>query len=142
MKTIETTIFIPPAGKARARTMTLKTGENAGKVIAYTPRKTARVEDQIRWHLGDLLVKFEAGVPLRLSVTFWHARPKTCPKSRQYPVTRPDFDNEAKLVMDAASGYVYHDDAQIVTALIRKRYCLPGQVPRIEIYLTEEKGDN
>ncbi len=139
MKTIETTIFIPPKAKARVRTMTLRKGKNAGKVIAYTPRDTAKAEAEIRWHLGGLLTKFEAGVPLRLSITFWHARPKSAPKSREFPVVKPDWENEAKLVCDAMNGSVYPDDAQIVTALIKKRYCLPGQVPRIEIYLKEEK---
>jgi Holliday junction resolvase RusA-like endonuclease len=82
---------------------------------------------------------FPEGIPVRLSVTFWHDRPKSCPKKRLYPVVKPDFDNEVKLVIDAMNKYVFKDDAQIVTAQIRKRYCLPGQVPRIEIYLAEEK---
>jgi Holliday junction resolvase RusA-like endonuclease len=139
-KVIETTIFIEPKGKARPRTMTLKKGKNAGRVIAYTPRDTVKSEDQIRRHLGDLLVKFERDIPLRLSVTFWHQRPASCPKSRIFPTVKPDWDNEAKLVCDASNKYIWQDDAQIVTALIRKRYCIPGQVPRIEIYLTEEKA--
>jgi len=137
-KTIETAIFIAPVAKARARTVTLRKGKNAGKVITYTPRKTAKAEAEIRRHLGDLLVKFDTGVPLCLSVTFWHRRPKSAPKDREYPVTTPDVDNEAKLVMDAMKPNIYSSDSQIVTALLRKRYCLPGQVPRIEIYLREE----
>ena len=106
-KTIETTIFVTPTSKARARTMTLRKGKNAGKVIAYTPAKTRKAEDEIRRHLGALLVNFDAGVPLRLSVIFWHARPKSAPKDREFPVVKPDWENEAKLVCDAMNQCVY-----------------------------------
>ena len=138
MKAIETTIFVTPTAKARVRIVTLRKGKNAGKVIAYTPRKTAKAEAEIRRHLVDLLVRFDADVPLRLSLTFWLARPKSAPKDREYPVVKPDIDNLYKLLADSTQGII-PDDAQITNVSMCKRYCLPGQVPRIDIYLREEK---
>lgn len=45
------------------------------------------------------------------------------------PATRPDFDNCSKMV-DALNGIVWIDDAQVVTAVIHKRY---SDQPRLVI---------
>lgn len=39
---------------------------------------------------------------------------------------------------DALEKYIYYNDSQIVTVLVRKRFCLDGQVPRIELKISEE----
>jgi Holliday junction resolvase RusA-like endonuclease len=38
------------------------------------------------------------------------------------PTKKPDFDNIAKIISDACNGIVYKDDAQIVHAVIAKRW--------------------
>jgi Holliday junction resolvase RusA-like endonuclease len=134
---VETTIFVTPTAKARARTFTNK----AGQVRAYTPATTRKAEGEIRRHMADVLAgnRFAPMVPIKLSIIFWLQRPASCPKTRAFPTVRPDIDNYFKTVLDACNEYVYADDGQIVTALVRKRYCLQGKPPRIEIYMTEEK---
>jgi Holliday junction resolvase RusA-like endonuclease len=136
MKPIEATIFVKPEGKSRARVVRSKYDD---KLHSFTPAKTVKAELQVRNELYQYRNHFPAGTPLRIYLTFWHDRPKSCPKSRAFPIVKPDIDNEAKLVVDALNAYVFKDDSQIVTAMLRKRYCLAGQVQRIQILLMEEK---
>ena len=73
---------------------------------------------------------FVGDVPLRIEATFYRERPKHLPKRITMPVTRPDYDNYAKLLTDALEKYIYKNDSQICTALIKKRF---GDPPRIEL---------
>lgn len=36
---------------------------------------------------------------------------------------KPDIDNIAKAALDALNGLAWHDDSQVVSLLVRKRYC-------------------
>ena len=69
-------------------------------------------------------------VPIRgaveLELVFFMEPPKTMPKDRIHPSVRPDRDKLERGVMDALSGIVYIDDAQVVDGSVRKRYPLPG----------------
>jgi Holliday junction resolvase RusA-like endonuclease len=38
------------------------------------------------------------------------------------PTKKPDLDNIAKTILDALNGFVYHDDAQVVSLKIEKVY--------------------
>jgi Holliday junction resolvase RusA-like endonuclease len=127
---IETVIYVEPVAKARARTVKTK----GGKIISFTPRKSAHAEALIREHVMSL-GKFEAGIPLRLEATFYRDRPKSLPKRVKLPMSRPDIDNYTKLLTDALEKFVYANDSQITTALIKKRF---GAPPRIELVLEEE----
>lgn len=51
------------------------------------------------------------------------------------PTGRPDLDNIQKCVGDALNGVVWHDDKQIVSASIRKRY---SNRPALVIKVTKE----
>lgn len=73
---------------------------------------------------------FDDGIPLRLEATFYRERPKFLPKRVTMPVSRPDYDNYAKLLTDALEKFIYKNDSQITTAVIRKRF---GSPPRIEL---------
>ena len=131
---IETTIMVDPTPKARARHTVV-----AGHVRSYTPAKTASAETQILYHLRQQLAgafQFDKGVPLRLTVTFFRARPKAAPKRVTMPVTRPDLDNYVKLILDAISGYACADDAQVTTIVARKRFTT--EQPRIYLLLEED----
>jgi Holliday junction resolvase RusA-like endonuclease len=132
---IETVIYMEPVGKARARTVKLKKGD---KTVSFTPDPTAHAENLIRDHLMKLKQKFEAGIPLRVVLIFHVARPRSI-KKREFPTTKPDLDNCIKLCLDAMNRYVFADDNQVTMLVAFKRYCLPGQVPRIELRITEEK---
>ena len=127
---IETTIYVEPTAKARPRSAII-----AGRVHTYTPKKTRNAQMMIQAMIRSQVMElgsFEEGVPLRLEVTFYRIRPKHLPKRVTMPVSRPDYDNYAKLLTDALEKFVYRNDSQITTAVIKKRF---GSPPRIELKL-------
>lgn len=135
MNKIETTIFVEPTAKARPRSAIV-----AGRVHTYTPKKTRNAEAMIEAMIRSQVMEigsFDEGVPLRLEVTFYRVRPKHLPKRVTMPVSRPDYDNYAKLLTDALEKFVYKNDSQITTALVRKRF---GDPPRIELTLEVDQG--
>jgi Holliday junction resolvase RusA-like endonuclease len=66
-----------------------------------------------------------AGTPLeggvRVRVQFSFVRPKSAP-GRVAPHVKPDVDKLARAVLDALTGIVYVDDAQVVTLTASKIY--------------------
>lgn len=127
---IHTIIYMEPVGKARPRTTIKK-----GRVVTYTPQKTAHSENLIRDKVMELGQFFDQGVPLSLVATFFRERPKSLSKKVEKPVSRPDWDNYAKLLTDALEKFVYANDSQITTALIKKRF---GSPPRVEIIIEQD----
>lgn len=130
---IETTIMVEPVPKARSRAMISK----SGKRYSYTPAKTAHAENLIRDRVIELGKCFEVGVPIKLQATFYREKPKSLSKKVAFPVSRPDWDNYAKLLTDALEKFVYKNDSQITTATIKKRF---GSPPRIELFLDDDGG--
>jgi len=138
MKSIEVTILVEPTAKGRPRLTTVN-----GHARAYTPQKTVKAEAMIMADIRHEVMahgRFEAGIPLRLEATFYRERPKHLPKRITMPMTRPDCDNYAKLLLDALNGYAFPDDSQLTSVKFKKRFCQPGQVPRIELRISEDEG--
>lgn len=129
---IRVTIYMEPVGKARPR-VTIK----KGRVMTYTPQKTAFAENLIRAEVMKLKEFYEAHVPLTVIATFFRTPPKHLAKGITKPVTRPDWDNYAKTLFDALEKFVYANDSQITTAVIKKRF---GSPPRIELMIDEDRG--
>ena len=135
---IKETIYVSPTAKARPRFTVI-----GGRVRTYTPKKTRDAELMIRSHVLRVMEHgaFDEGVPLRLEATFYRDRPKSLPKRITMPVSRPDYDNYAKLLTDALETCVYKNDSQITTAWVKKRF---GSPPRIELLIevdsTEERS--
>jgi len=130
---IEATILIVPIGKARARHAV-----KGGRVMTYTPAKTRLAEAVIQTQIRQEVLKhgvFGGAQAIKLIATFYRPRPKHLPKRVTMPVTRPDWDNYGKLVSDALEKFVYDNDSQITTAIIKKRF---GSPPRIELLLEED----
>lgn len=112
-----------PQGKGRPR------HGKGGRV--YTPQATKLAEAAVEgaW--------VEAGRPriegpVKIHIWLAVARPKghylrdgslsTAGKRAPHPTKKPDVDNVLKLVMDALNGKAYHDDAQVVHALVWRRW--------------------
>ena len=129
---IHTIIFMEPVGKGRPR-ITMK----GGRAIAYTPSKTAHAENIIRDKVMEMEMFFPREIPLSLVAIFFRDRPKNLPKKVEKPVTRPDWDNYAKLLTDALEKFVYANDSQITMAVIKKRF---GSPPRIELMIDRDMG--
>ena len=72
-------------------------------------------------------LEFTDGVltgPVEVLLHFELARPKSA--RRLLPSTKPDLDKLARAVLDALTGVVFKDDAQVVDLRVTKRYGTPG----------------
>lgn len=58
---------------------------------------------------------------------------KSSPAPRAWRARRPDADNVAKAVMDAANGLLLADDAQVVELTVRKLVGGQGEAPHVEV---------
>jgi len=135
---LEATIYMEPVGKARARTVRTK----GGKVMSFTPDKTAAAENLIRDKIMGLGIKFPSGVPIRMTATFFRSRPKSRKKDL-LPTTRPDLDNYVKLLTDAMEKFAYDNDSQITTLIVKKRFVdskkrFADSTPRIHVIIEED----
>ena len=60
---------------------------------------------------------------VRIDLTFTLRRPKTVSeKKRPMPIVKPDIDKLSRSVLDAISGVVFADDAQVTGLTAMKRY--------------------
>ena len=118
---------------------------------AYTPKKTKDYECRVRQafsdaHRGDIPVYAE-GVPVRAVIRIIQGVPKSWSKRKREaalagklaPTTRNgDLDNIAKSILDALNECVYHDDCQVTTLTISKRY---GETPCAIVKFNEDKHE-
>ncbi|MFH0712377.1 MAG: RusA family crossover junction endodeoxyribonuclease [Candidatus Jorgensenbacteria bacterium] len=143
-KPINLIIMVEPVAKGRARATVI-----GGHVREYTPAKTRNAEAEIRISIRSHILHavqfdqtagpyFPAKMPLRLEALFVIPRPPSAPKKRQFPITRPDAENYVKLLQDALNRFLYADDSQITTLLVKKRY---GLMPAIHLMVCEDLGD-
>ena len=71
-------------------------------------------------------------VPIAVMLDFYFEKPKAAPKRRRKPIVKPDIDKLVRAVLDALTGTLIGDDAQVVDIHARKHYGLPERV-EIEI---------
>jgi len=113
-----------------------------GRAIAYTPKKTRDYEARLTQEARKAM----AGRPLltgALELTVWAyiGVPKSWSKAKKEralqgslrPVTRPDWDNYAKIT-DALNCVIWADDNQIVTGTVHKFYT---NNPRLQVMVQE-----
>lgn len=60
--------------------------------------------------------------PIALELSFFFRKPESVPKSRTHPVVKPDIDKLVRATLDALTGVLFHDDAQVVEVVTRKLY--------------------
>jgi len=83
----------------------------------------AAASDAMYVSAGNRHVMFPG--PVGVSVCFTVPKPKSAPKTRRtWPGKRPDLDKLVRAVLDAITGEVIADDAQVVTLYCGKVY--PG----------------
>ena len=70
--------------------------------------------------------------PVLLHLRFALLRPKSLPRRIVRPDRKPDLDNLAKAVMDAARGILFRDDGQVVDLVLAKHYA--GE-PGVEVWI-------
>lgn len=118
-----------PIPKARPRVV-----RNGGRVMTFTPTSTRQWEETIRWCAMQNPPERMLTGPLAATLTFYLPRPKSVPKKRLYPETKPDWDNLGKAVTDALEGLVFENDSRLVRVTVIKAY---GDPPRAEIEIEE-----
>jgi len=61
--------------------------------------------------------------PVHVDLIFWLPKPASLPKRRpSAPTKKPDLDKLARSVLDALTGVLWHDDAQVIGILASKVY--------------------
>jgi Holliday junction resolvase RusA-like endonuclease len=74
-------------------------------------------------------------VPVSLEISCYFNKPPSVPKKRDYPVVKPDIDKLARAILDACTGILFADDAQVIQLTIRKHYNAPERVcVRMEVF--------
>jgi Holliday junction resolvase RusA-like endonuclease len=61
---------------------------------------------------------------------------KTRPRPRRPHVSRPDAENVAKIVLDAAEGVVFGNDSQVADLHVRKVIGAQGEAPYVLVTVT------
>lgn len=139
---IKATILVEPVGKARPRHRIFQDADGNTRVRDYTPEPTLSTQGWIQAAIRTNIVraggKFPDDAAIKLTAIFYRLRPKSTRKNILKPITKPDWDNYGKLASDALNKFVYRDDAQITTAIIKKRF---GDPPRIELILEDDKDE-
>lgn len=122
-----------------------------GKIVTTSDNPKVRPWRQaIAWEArahGVVLSRGEVEVEVRVLLP----RPKShfgkrglLPSARPSPTTKPDVDKLLRAVLDALTGVAYHDDSQVVRAVISKAYCsmdFPTPIARISVWAGDEDAD-
>jgi Holliday junction resolvase RusA-like endonuclease len=128
-------VTIPGAPVAKGRPRMTRTGR------AYTPAKTRAAEGYMRHAISAQAGQPMLEGPLSVEVTAMLPIPASWSKAKQHaaqtgalrPTGKPDGDNLAKSICDAANGLLWKDDGQIVRLLVSKTYSSkPGTVLTVE----------
>lgn len=113
---------------------------------AYTPDTTVEAENAIAaaW-LALGLPPAPKGGAVAVSIEAFLMRPKSHygtgkraeflkESAPVWPTGKPDGDNLAKTVKDALNGLAWHDDSQVVSLLVEKKYsCEPYSYWRVDL---------
>lgn len=124
-------IPVTPIGKARARVT---------RFGVFTPKGTRHFEADIRAHLRLAQApKLDGALVVDMLCVF--PRPKgKAGQLRQFHMVRPDADNCAKAVLDAANGLLWADDAQVMSLRVTKAYGEPKVILSVRLATLEDLG--
>lgn len=134
-----------PMGKQRPKASVV-----AGHAHIYTPGPTQRYESLVRSEYeraacdssGAIPCPFPGALEIEVRAYFPLGKSDYTPKGKisksgerklsgeLMPTKKPDFDNIAKIAVDALNGIAFVDDSQICVAYVSKEY---SASPRVEI---------
>ena len=58
------------------------------------------------------------------------------PSAPAFPITMPDTTKLFRALEDALTGIVWHDDAQVVEQIVRKRWATPGSAEGVQVRIS------
>ena len=75
--------------------------------------------------------------PVAVNLTFALPRPVSRRKRDLWPDRKPDLDKLVRSALDAMSGVVFGDDAQVVELTARKEYAAPDEQTGVRVKVEE-----
>jgi crossover junction endodeoxyribonuclease RusA len=143
MSQLAFTVFGRPASQGSHRIVPTKQGPRMVDDSARTrPWRQAIAAEAIGARNGQPNAFWTA--PVQVIATFHLARPKAHVRSGRHwphlrdsapsrPASKPDIDKLARALLDALTGVLWRDDAQVTDLVVRKRYAVPGEPERADI---------
>ena len=132
-----------PKGSARAFVIPGKGDQSPRAVVVQNNKKAlahwqTQIGNEARTAMNSTQVPPPFDGPFIVSVTFRLNRPRSVSvKDRPVPTVKPDLDKLVRAVLDALTGILWRDDAQVVTIIATKRYLKTAGPECLEIGLTE-----
>jgi len=131
-------VTIPGDPVAQGRGRAVRTGKG---VRVIDPKKSRSWKGAAQVHMLAAM-KGKTPLPGPVSATikaYWPCRGprKRTPRPAYMRPKRPDADNIAKAVLDAAQGILFHDDGQVVDLRVQKWYAAQGDTARVEVTVEE-----
>lgn len=123
-----------PVAKGRPRI-----AARGGKPRAYTPAKTVAYEGLVALAGQEAMdgqdplsgaLRCEIVATFPIAASWSKARRAAAVAGELWHTSRPDGDNLAKAIGDGLNGIVWHDDSQVASWEIAKRY---GVVPGVSV---------
>jgi Holliday junction resolvase RusA-like endonuclease len=112
-------------------------------VVAYDPPKSRSWKAAAQYHMKYVMCdRPPLSGPLRVLITARFTCPKTdcrkrAPRPERWHAKKPDAENVAKAVLDAATGVVYLDDSQVAYLTVSKRIAAQGAAPAVILEVEE-----
>lgn len=79
--------------------------------------------------------------PLDVDITFRLQRPKSAPRRRLYPDTKPDLDKLNRAILDALTGTLIVNDSRVVVLTSRKVFAVDEPLgARITVQVIADAG--
>lgn len=137
--TISVTIPGEPIAQGRPRAFV-----RGGHARVYQPKKSRSWKGAARYAMkaelgdqGETTLPFPSG-PVAVVVRAYHTCPKSDHRVRnpaplRWRAKKPDAENVAKAVLDAATGVLWGDDAQVARLTIEQYTAAQGEAPRVEL---------
>jgi Holliday junction resolvase RusA-like endonuclease len=123
-----TKAFIPKGWSRPIITSTNK------KLKPWRQQISASAIEAVAANGGEIMCRPNA---VRVAACFYIEKPVSCPKSRRLPAVAPDLDKYTRGLLDACTGTVYEDDAQVTDIVVAKRYGVPERA-EIQVEIIED----
>ena len=133
-----------PQGSMKGFVLPGKDGKKPRAILTSDNTKMKPYRQQVGWAALDARAKAghttlfaEKQVAVGVEFRFYFEKPPSITKKRQYISVKPDIDKICRSTIDAMTGIMFADDAQIIHLDASKYYGLPE---RAEITVTNLEG--
>jgi Holliday junction resolvase RusA-like endonuclease len=135
--TVEFTVFGSPHPKGSKTAFPIRRKDGRVGVAVREGRPGSSFEEwrrRVESVVQDLASRgaFFVG-PVTVRVEYYFEKPKSAPRSREWPEVKPDVEKLDRAIFDCLEGALIRNDAQIVEHYCRKRY---AEQPRAEVWLS------